>query len=62
MEIGKWGSEIQRHEVPLSDCICITLMKAGTSASTIKKISSEISEKKNVADLRWLLAKFEERL
>jgi len=38
------------------------LMKAGTSASAIKKISSEISEKKNVADLRWLLAKIEERL
>lgn len=37
------------------------LMKAGTSASAIKKISSEISEKKNVADLRWLLAKIEER-
>lgn len=38
------------------------LMHAGTSAAAVKRLSKEISEKKNAADLRWLLAKIEERL
>lgn len=37
------------------------LMRAGTARSAIKKLANEIKEKKNAADLRWLLAKIEER-
>jgi hypothetical protein len=37
------------------------MMRAGTARSAIKKLANEIKEKKNAADLRWLLAKIEER-
>jgi hypothetical protein len=37
------------------------LMKAGTKRKQIEKLRGELSYKKNVADLRWLLGKIEER-
>lgn len=38
------------------------LMKAGTKKKQIEKIRDEVMDKKNIADLRWLLSKIEERL
>lgn len=38
------------------------LMRAGTSQAALRKLETEIREKKNAADLRWLLAKIEERI
>lgn len=37
------------------------LMKAGTRSKQIEKIRDDVMHKKNIADLRWLLAKIEER-
>lgn len=36
------------------------LMKAGTKQKQIESIRTEVMDKKNIADLRWLLAKIEE--
>lgn len=38
------------------------LMKAGTKRRQIEKIRDEVMDRKNIADLRWLLGKIEERL
>ncbi|HTF04012.1 MAG TPA: hypothetical protein VK826_08300 [Bacteroidia bacterium] len=37
------------------------LMKAGTKRKQVEKLREELTHKKNVADLRWLLGKIEER-
>lgn len=37
------------------------LMKAGTKGKLIAKIREEVMDRKNIADLRWLLGKIEER-
>lgn len=38
------------------------LMKAGTKRKQIEKIIDEVMDRKNIADLRWLLAKIDERI
>ena len=38
------------------------LMKAGTKQKQIELLRAEVMDKKNIADLRWLLGKIEERL
>lgn len=37
-------------------------MKAGTKKKQIEKIRDEVMDKKNIADLRWLLAKIDEQI
>lgn len=38
------------------------LLKAGTKQKQIEIIRNEVMDKKNIADLRWLIAKMEERI
>jgi hypothetical protein len=38
------------------------VMKVGTKQKQIEQLRAEVMDKKNIADLRWLLAKIEERL